>query len=188
MKKPLLPEPRWKRIIISLFLLFHLIVVPLGSALSVLRPNRTAIEDFMANYVFALRVRQYWALFSPEPRKHALKYWAQIVYRDGSVKTWIRPYPSNWSFFDRHLCYQFQKWDLVSNYLDYESGLWNSLVAYLQKTHKNELNPVVEIRFLRSFAPWPPPNPTGYVGGETSDLKWSDQILFTYDVRQGQFL
>jgi hypothetical protein len=190
MPPTLLPERRWKRNALSALLLFHLVAVPLGSYWTESRDNSNALKKLLSNYVYGLRIRQYWALFSPDPRHIAVKYSALIVFRNGQSKRWRRPYSPNWNFFERHLAYNFQKWDLVSDNLDHKSGLWDSLDQYLLKTNQDPdgTNPIREIQFIRSYAPWPPPNPTGYVGGETKDLRWTDQVLFRYDASTKQFL
>ena len=183
-----LPQNPWKRNFLSLAILFNLIVVPLGSYIAEHHRHPGGLEGLLVNYVWGLRVHQYWALFSPEPRRFAIKYSAVITYRDGHSETWRRPYPPNWAFFERHLSYNFQKWDLVNAYLDHKSGLWDDLVAYLIKSHQDKNNPVEQVRFLISTAPWPPPNTSGYVGGDTASLNWSDAPIFTYDVQNGRYL
>jgi hypothetical protein len=174
--------------LISLLILFHLIVVPIGSLIAVSNPNRNAIQRFMSDYVYAIRVQQYWSLFSPNPRRSAVRYYAELTHRDGAKTLWRRPYPPNWGFFERHLSYNFQKWDLVSNYLDRQSALWKGLTNYLVKHHSDPGNPITEIRFYKEEAPWPAPESKGYVGGDAESLQWNSQLLFTYETKKGRFL
>lgn len=188
MNPTLLPKDRWRRNTLSALILFHIIVIPLGSYWSEDRNRSNPIKAMLSNYVYGMRVRQYWALFSPEPRRHAVRYAAYILYKSGKMVIWRRPYATNWNFFQRHLAYNFQKWDLVTNNLDFKSGLWDSLVHYLSKQYEDSANPIAEIQFIRSNAPWPQPNPTGYVGGEISELRWNDRILFTYDAVNRRYL
>jgi hypothetical protein len=188
MHSDLLPDKRWRRNILSVIILFHLIAVPLGSYWAESREKSSSIKWFLSNYVYGMRIRQYWALFSPEPRQHAVRYSALILFKNGQTETWRRPYPPKWGFFERHLAYNFQKWDLVTNNLDFKSGLWDSLVQYLINEYQTPSNPVVEIQFIRSFAPWPKPNPSGYVGGNTEDLKWKNRVLFIYDAKDQHYL
>jgi hypothetical protein len=188
MSANLLPEKRWRRNALSAVILFHLIVVPLGSYWTETPDHASALKSLLGNYVYGMRIRQYWALFSPEPRQTAVHYSALIVFRDQRTVLWRRPYPPRWGFFARHLAYNFQKWDLVTNNLDFKSGLWDSLVHYLMKQYQDPANPIIEIQFTRSYAPWPKPNPVGYVGGEAEDLKWIDQVLFKYDTREQRYL
>lgn len=184
----LLPSKPWLRGVLSALILFHLIVVPVASHLAFAPGKRSFLAHCLVEYVFGLRLQQYWALFSPEPRREALRYSALISFRDGRTLTWQRPYPPNWDFFARHLSYSFQKWDLVSNYLEVRTPLWDSLVDYLGHQYGAPTNPVTQIRFIRSSAPWPAPRAEGYVGGETKDLVWTSRTIFTYDARLGQFL
>ena len=184
----LLPMPRWRRRLTSIAILFHLIAIPVGSHLAFHPGLASRVTDLLGQYVYGLRIRQYWALFSPEPRRFALRYSAEIKFQDGSTKLWRRPYPPKWDFFDRHLAYSFQKWDLVDAFLDYRSSLWDGLVHYLVVIHSDDpYNRPETIRFIRSQAAWPAPNPHGWVGGEAKDLAWEDRDLFTYVVRTGTF-
>jgi hypothetical protein len=188
MQPTLLPEKRWKRNALSAVILFNLIAVPLGSYWTQNPDHPNALGKLLGNYVYAMRIRQYWALFSPEPRHAATRYSALIMFKSGKIVTWTRPYPPKWNFFERNLAYNFQKWDLVSDHLDRKSFLWDSLVHYLTTIYRDENNPISEIHFVRSTAFWPKPNPTGYVGGDERDLKWSNVILFRYDALNQRYL
>lgn len=181
----LIPSARWRRGLLSAFLLFNLIAVPVGSQIAAREGNPNVVERFLAGYVLALRVQQYWALFSPEPRRDALKYRAEIRFRDGHTIPWFRPYPPKWAFFRRHLAYNFQKWDLVGSALDNHTSLWDGLVHFLRVQFDEPGNPVTGIRWVRMRAPWPPPKEQGYVGGEESELVWHDEPVFDWDVTAG---
>lgn len=113
-----------------------------------------------------------------------MKYRVDITFKDGTTATWRRPYPPNWSFFERHLAYNFQKWDLASNYLETPNLLWHDLAMYMQRLYWNEKNPPETISLVRSTANWPPPNETGYVRSDESLLNWSDHPIFTYHVSE----
>jgi hypothetical protein len=178
---------RWKRVLISAVLLFHFIAIPIGSNLK-LADNPPDFLVSIARYVYYTRLWQRWALFSPEPRRFGLRYHAVLTYRDGKQRKWTRPKAPNWDFFGRHLAYNFQKWDLVSNNLDQPMLLWPGLVGYLERAYRDDFNPLEKIEFVRAHVDWPEPAPTGFVGirriSEANELPWKPNSLFVYWVKQ----
>lgn len=185
MKTFWLPRTGWKRSLISAFIVFNVVAINSGTSKPLSQQN--ALQKFFTPYLRWTRLLQHWDLFVPAPRKYALAYRAEIIFKDGSTKIWRRPYPPNWSFFERHLSYNFQKWDLASNYLQIPGLLWPDLAAYLQRIYWNDANPPETIKFISSRATWPPPHETGYIGHDDSELKWEDHVLFTYLVNEKRF-
>lgn len=175
--------PRW---VVNGFILFNLIAVIIFTPP---RPpsKQTWIEKVFVSYLWHTRLLQHWELFVPSPRKYAMKYRVEILFKNGDKKTWQRPYPPNWDFFDRHLAYHFQKWDLASNYLEWKDILWRDLEQFIEKKYSNPTNPPASIALVRSQADWPPPHEYGYVMHEDSELKWRDQVIFTYVVTEKRF-
>jgi hypothetical protein len=165
-----------------LFILFNIVGVLVGKSF-----QETAAGKFFYPYLVWTRLLQQWNLFVPAPRKHALKYRVDITFQDGTHATWRRPYPPNWAFFERHLAYHFQRWDLATTRLEQPGVLWPDLVAFIERLYHNDRNPPVEIALVREFAYWPPPKKSGYVMPELSDLEWSELMLFRYDVKARRF-
>jgi hypothetical protein len=171
--------------LISAFIVFNIVAIAFGSTAPVAEQN--ALQRFFMPYLVWTRLLQNWRLFVPTPRRFLMNYHAEITFRDGTKKSWQRPYPPNWDFFPRHLAYQFQKWDLASDYLEKPglSGLlWADLGAYLGRTFDDPVNPPEKIEFFRARADVPPPNETGYVQPDLSHLQWDDRLIHTYSVRE----
>ncbi len=175
----------WLKSLITVFIVFNLLAIPIGTTKPLAEQN--AIQRFFLPYLRWTRLLQSWPLFVPSPRKFAMKYKAEITFRDGEKKTWRRPYPPNWDFFQRHEAYNFQKWDLASNYLESSNMLWPDLVNYIERLHQNPNNPPTKIKLIREVALWPPPHTSGYVGPDDNELEWQDFPLFTYDVVERKF-
>jgi hypothetical protein len=175
---------KWRRTIITCFIVFNITAIASGTT----RPptQQNIAQKFFEPYLVWTRLKQGWALFAPTPRRYIKKYYAEITFHDGRKTTWQRPYPPNWDFFERHLGYQFQKWDLAANYLE-EPGYSNLLLAdwgdYLARLFANASNPPEKIDFYRTREDMPPPNPTGYVEPDFSHLQKSVMLLRTYMIK-----
>src|SRR5438067_269077 len=114
-KKPLFTE-QTKRRIISFLIVAHIIAILLGS--SRLVPTPSSVQSFFHPYLWWTRLEQDWKLFVPTPRIFSIRYHVDIDFKNGKHIRWQRPYPPKWGFFQRMLCYHFQKWDLASNRID----------------------------------------------------------------------
>lgn len=177
---------RLKRNLISTFIVFNIAAVLIGVG----RRNEvdlTPVQKIFMPYLVWTRLLQHWELFVPAPRKYALKYHAEISFKDGTTKSWQRPYPPNWDFFERHLSYNFQKWDLAAGYLEQRDLLWRDLTDFLLRIYANDQNPPVSVTFIRSKAERQPPHEEGYVMHEDSELQWNDSVVFKYDVATKTF-
>lgn len=182
-----LTAPFFTKTIIYLFIIWNLIAIPFSSSEPISKQN--AVESFFLPYLRWTRLLQSWKLFVPTPRKYIMKFRADITLKDGTVVSWQRPYPPNWNFFERHLAYNFQKWDLASNYLTASEVLWKDLAEYLIRIYSTDVkNPPVSVSFIRITADVPPPNPTGYVQFNPSRLLWTEHVLFKYDAMKREIV
>ena len=173
-------KANWKRILITGFILLNVFAIPFSSSEPPSRQN--AVQRFFLPYLTWTRLLQSWPLFCPSPRKFALKYRVDITFRDGKKATWERPYPPNWDFFQRHLSYNYQKWDLAAGYLEDLNDLRVDLAVHVARLYWNETNPPVILKLIRSTANWPPPHETGYVQHDVSELNWVDVVILSYNV------
>jgi hypothetical protein len=183
---PLTSRERWCRRLISAFILFNITAVFFGVPK---RPEeRNFAEQFFNPYLKWTRLNQQWRLFVPEPRRFATKYRVEIEFMDGTRTTWQRPYPPNWDFFERHLAYNFQKWDLVADHLETSAQVRMDLAKYIQRNYQYFDSPAKYIKLIRARANWPDPHPEGYAMHEDSELAWQDHILFNYSVSERRML
>ena len=172
----------WKRNLISAFIIFNIVGILVGQAF-----NNGPIGKFYSPYLVRTRLLQRWNLFSPSPGKFARKYRVDITFQDGAKASWKRPYPPNWGFFERHLAYHFQKWDLSGDRLEEKGILWPDLSAFIQRLYWNDQNPPVLIELIREQAPVLPPHETGYAMHDESELSWTDYLVFKYFIREKRF-
>lgn len=174
----------WRHRLISAFILFNIAAIPFSTSRPVRDQN--IFQRIFMPYLVWTRLNQHWPLFVPTPRQYAKRYRVDITFQSGRVATWRRPYPPNWDFFERHLAYNFQKWDLASNYLDQRGPLWVDLAEYIQNLYSDPGNPPIVISLVRETADWMPPNETGFVfhENEINHLHWRDQRVFAYHVAE----
>jgi hypothetical protein len=174
----------WQRYLITAFILFNVIAIPFST--SVPKGEQNFGQRIFMPYLVWTRLNQHWPLFVPTPRQYAKRYRVDVEFRSGRTVSWRRPYPPNWDFFERHLSYSFQKWDLASNYLDQKGPLWNDLESYVQRLYWDDANPPIIVSLVRETADWMPPNETGYAfhEDEQEHLQWRDRRLFTYHVAE----
>lgn len=175
----------WKRNLISFFIIFNILAILIGASKPESQLN--PIQKFFNPYLVWTRLLQQWKLFVPDPRTAMVKYSVDITFKDGRMITWQRPYPPNWDFFERHLAYNFQKWDLATDYIEEKGLLWPDLAHFIEYRFRDEKNPPEIITFIRTKAKIPDPNPIGYVMHDPSEFEWGRFIVFTYHVSTGKF-
>lgn len=176
---------RQRKIIISILIIFNIT----AALVAPIRPRnlQSPIEKFFYPYALWTRILQEWSLFSPNPRKEYVYYKFVITFKDGKKKTWVRPYPENWNFFQRHLAYNWQKLDLAGHNLD-RNVLYKDFADYLKKKFWDETNPPQMIELYRAESKWSDPKPEGYVGPDLENMFWRDVQLFVYNVGEDKFL
>jgi hypothetical protein len=175
---------KWKGVI-SLFIIFNC----LASVIAPVKPRseQNAIQRFFYDYALWTRLLQEWSLFTPNPRKFIVYYRFQIEMQNGQKIDWVRPYPENWDFFQRHLAYNWQKFDLAGHNLD-RPDLYPDVADYMSRKFANDSNPPHTIKLFREEASIPPPKPTGDAWPTKDELHFMDVPLFTYVVADKKFL
>jgi len=176
----LLPKANWRRTLISFFIAFNITAILLGS------PRFYTVipefRNFFYMYLWWARLHQGWVLFAPEVRTFAMKYQVEIEFKDLTHKIWIRPYPPNWDFFERHLAYNFQKFDLASVYLEKHEFIRRDYCSYVMRLYWSDSNPPKTLTLVRLTADWPKPVPNQPLVYDEKVLKWQRYILARYDV------
>jgi hypothetical protein len=169
----------WKRNLINAFIIFNIFAISIGSSHLIEIP---VAKKFFFPYLRWTRLLQGWLLFVPEPRRFALQYKIELQFKDGSQKIWMRPYPPNWDFFERHLSYQFQKFDLASNYLETYDFVRRDYCEFVMRLHWSETNPPTTVSLIRSQASWPEPNSDLPLQYDESKLQWRNMLVQSYKV------
>lgn len=159
--------------------------------ITIIQPTKTFENQSAAQkpfYIFGLwtRTLQTWNLFAPEPRRYASYYQVEVMYNDFTKYMWRRPYPTNWGFFYRHLCYNWQKYDLAATHMEMPI-VWDDIVNFIVR-QDFVTKSIKRVRLSKMVAPWPPPKSSGYVFTEVEDLHWTDSTIFVYDLEQKKYL
>jgi hypothetical protein len=171
--------------IISFFIIFNII----ASVIAPIKPRseQNPVEKFFYGYALWTRLLQEWSLFTPNPRKSIVYYKYEIEFKDGRKNFWVRPYPENWAFFQRHLAYNWQKFDLAGHNLD-RPDLYEDVADFISRKFSNDQNPPKTVRLYREEAPLPPPKPSGDAWPTEREIHWRDVLLFTYSVAEKRFI
>jgi hypothetical protein len=175
-----IPSNRWKRILANAFILFNLSAVLLGSSKMYTTP--LIVRQFYFPYLRWTRLLQGWLLFTPEPRRYSLKYEIEIIYENNHRVAWQRPYPPKWDFFERHLSYNFQKFDLAADYLVTDKDVRYDYCSYVLRLHWSDINPPQVVRLLTYRAEWPEPNSDGPLEYDETKLTWIRHVMASYNV------
>lgn len=170
-------NPKYLKLAATAFIIFHFLAIPASSSRP--RVELSWYQKIFAPYLEWTRLRQRWPLFVPEPRRYSQKYYAEVYYKNGTKRIWQRPYPPNWDFFSRHLSYNWQKLDLAANNLE-KRIVWPDFAKYIERVNQVDNVPITRIDFIRSKAQRPPPNETGYVQHDDSELVWEAETVFSY--------
>lgn len=104
------------------------------------------------------------------------------------MEQWWRPYPENWDFFQRHLAYNFQKYDLAANYLLRADFTHKDIAKFIERMFWNDSDPPIRIRLVRMTALWPPfDGKPRWLREHMDSLDWADRTVFVYDVQKERF-
>jgi len=169
---------------ISTFIIFNVLAILIAPVKTV--KDQNLIQKPFYYYALWTRLLQRWNLFAPDPRKDATYYRVEVTFNDFSQYMWRRPYPTNWGFFYRHLCYNWQKYDLAVTHMEYPQ-FWDDIVNFI--AHQDFITkPIKRIRLSKMKSPWPPPKLEGYAFTEVKDLIWQDVTVFVYDFENKKYL
>jgi hypothetical protein len=163
--------------IINFFIIFNICAVLFASSNVI--PKIPGWQQLVYPYLIWTRLAQTWWLF-PDPRRESMKFRFEIEFKDKTTKTWVRPYPPNWDFFERHLSYNFQKLDLAAPALLKDPAVQKDFSGYVMRLHWSDENPPETVKLVVSRAPWP--KPTEKLVYDDKGLFWTDKILATYHV------
>ena len=171
----------WARVLINFFIIWNIAAVTIGSTKIITTPE--VARRFFFPYLYWTRLLQGWLLFVPTPRFTTSKFRVDVTFQDGKIESWRRPYPPNWDFFQRHLSYQYQKWDLASDSLTSSEAVKKDFARFVLRMKWNEINPPVLVEVVCERAEWPAPHPTGYAFHEDRELVWHNIYIGKYQVK-----
>ncbi len=173
----------WKtqrQTLLTLFIIFNIAAIVIGCTQVLHIPLE--VRKVFYPYLRWTRLAQSWRLFAPEPKRVAIKYRWDITFKDQTKTKWYRPYPGKWNFFERHESYQFQKFDLGSNYLMKDPDARKDFCSYVMRLHWNDENPPELVELYQEIGKWPAPEDGKPLVYDESTLFYSDLFVARYKV------
>jgi hypothetical protein len=167
-----------KRIIINLFLIFHLTTilcwaVPLNTRLVY------NMKPLIAPYMVWSGLAQGWNLFAPNPLAMNNRMEAQVTFKDGQTAIWRFPQPQDYGYFKRYYMERPHKFSLDSLMNDKTGFLRPDAARYIARENNTmPNNPPVKIVLVTYKSKIPPPSSKLPEG-------WKTQTLFAYAVQPG---
>ena len=163
-----LPSPK-RRILISAFLLFHLVAItfwciPLDTAL--IQAFRGAIRP----YILWSGLFQAWDMFAPNPMGLNTYLEAVITFRDGKTRTWTFPRMENLPIAQRYSKERYRKFAEYLR-LDKFSALWPDCARSVARLNNDPGDPPVQVSLVRNWSEIPP---------EAADGSYHPGLWFRY--------
>jgi hypothetical protein len=169
-----------RRVLLSVFLLFHLFVIVVW-AFPVDQRQLRKIKRFIAPYMVWSGLTQGWSLFAPDPQSINAYLVAQITYRDGQNKIWKFPMPQDFGYYRRYFMSRQLKWSSDILRIDTNAVLWPDAARYVARVNNAPNNPPVTVALVRHWSFIAPPK-----SGQSET--WSQYTFFTYSVLPGDLL
>jgi hypothetical protein len=167
-----------KRVIINLFLLFHLTTIfcwamPVNSRLIY------NVKPMIAPYMIWSGLAQGWNLFAPNPLAQNNRMEAEVFYSDGQTAIWRFPQPQDYGYFKRYYMERPHKFSLDSLMNDKTGLLRSDAARYIARENNTQANnPPVKVVLTAFQSKIPPPN-------STMPETWKSKVLFTYTLQPG---
>jgi hypothetical protein len=172
---------RWRRILLSSFLLFHIVAI-LASALPLNSLLVVKAKELVAPYMLWSGLFQGWNMFAPDPQMLNAFLEAEITFRDGTNALWKFPRMEQLGLTERYFRERYRKWAHDTLRLDANLLLWPDAARYIARLHFNPANPPVSVRLIRHWAEIPPPpNP----GQPPTAARWKQFVFYTHPVQPG---
>jgi len=167
-----------KRIIINLFLIFHLTTIfcwaiPLNTRLVY------GVKPMIAPYMIWSGLAQGWNLFAPNPMASNNRMEAQITYGDGQTAIWKFAQPQDYGYFKRYFLERPHKFSLDALVHDKLGYLRPDAARYIARENNTKPNnPPVKVVLTGYESKIAPPN-------SVQPQPWKSKVLFTYTVQPG---
>lgn len=169
-----------RRVLISVFLLFHFFLMLVWSSPIYPRPI-LKLWRFTRAYMEWSGLDQRWNLFAPEPLITNGYLVAQITYRDGQKKDWMFPRAEDYGYYRRYFMDRQVSWGYETLGKNSNAALWPDAARYVARLNNLPNNPPVAVALTRHWSNIPP-----LMSGQP--MKWSQDTFFTYSVSPGDLL
>jgi hypothetical protein len=168
--------PGAKRLLINLFIGFHLIAIACWS-LPINSPPIRLCRRLVRPYFLWAGLFQSWDMFAPLPKGANTYLEAILIYRDGSRETWTYPRMEQMSLKETLFKERYRKFadSLQHDELD---DLLPDAARHIARLKSRPDNPVKTVILIRRFSTIVPPHDGSYI-----PEPWESHVLLGYGVR-----
>ena len=149
-KKRGLYPPRVQRILINLFLIFHILAIACW-CLPLDFPPLAACKDLIHPYFVWAGLFQSWDTFAPVPWRSNSYVEARLIYRDGSEKIWAFPRMEQLSPFERYRKERYRKFGEILQ-LDSFDAIWPDVARRVARLNSTPSHPVKTVFLLQKWS------------------------------------
>lgn len=141
---------RMKRVVISAFLLFHIIAItcwclPLDS------PLRAAFTSVIRPYFVWSGLFQSWDTFAPVPKSTNAYIEAVVIYKDGHTRNWKFPRMEQLGLTERYFKERYRKY-AENLQKDANVALWPDAARHLARLNNDVSNPPEIVMLVRYWS------------------------------------
>jgi hypothetical protein len=171
------PEPphRSGRLLLTLFIAFHLVsitlwVLPFNASLTGL------LREWIGPYFSLMGLRQEWSLFSPNPIAANSYIDAQVVLQNGDLRIWTFPRLEGLKLTERYSKARYRKFAgwLYRRRFAYA---WRDAARYVARQYNSSAMPPRTVKLIRHWA-WIPPIDSE----DDTPPAWHSTVFFVYQI------
>lgn len=164
------------RVLINLFLMFHLAAV-VSWCIPIHLPIIDEFRQVIRPYMLWSGLFQSWDTFAPAPKAMNSYVEATVIYRDGRTRDWKFPRMEQLSPTERYSSERYRKF--VENVKeDSNVGLWADVARRIARLNNDPSNPPEIVMLVRHWSDIVPNEDGSY-----QTEPWHVQIFYEYDVK-----
>jgi hypothetical protein len=177
-REPVLYLKRGKRVLINLFIGFHIVAIACWCVPLDL-PLLSSCKELIRPYFLWSGLFQSWDTFAPTPWGLNSYVEATLIYKDGSQKTWAFPRMEQLSPGERYIEERYRKFaEILQN--DGSDALWPDVARRIARLNSTPLEPVKTVVLIQKWSLIVP-----RADGSYRPEPWEQHVLFGYGVRPG---
>jgi hypothetical protein len=169
------PLHRWGRLLLTLFIAFHLVsitlwVLPFNASLTGL------LRKWVGPYFSLMGLRQEWSLFAPNPIAVNSYIDAQVVLQNGDLRIWTFPRLEGLKFTERYSKARYRKF-VGWLYRRRFAYAWRDAARYVARQYNSSAMPPRTVKLIRHWA-WIPPIDSE----DGAPPEWHSTVFFVYQI------
>jgi hypothetical protein len=176
-----------KKIVISAFFLFHLVVTVSGAIppdflfVNALHAKMflTSLTRNLGRYHAIVGLQVGWNMFAPNPPRDNSYVEAEIRYADGRQATWRFPQMQELGYGERYARERYRRFAGEELWLSKNSALWREAARYIARLNNNVSNPARCVELVHYWAAIPSPQRPG---AEPPSERFRREVFFYYTV------